>query len=52
MALTGGVFGNALLLSGCARALEADGFTVLRHRNVPPVTGDWPSASSWWPHGP
>ncbi|GAA2264431.1 carbamoyltransferase HypF [Streptomyces amakusaensis] len=37
--LTGGVFGNALLLSGCARDLAADGFTVLRHRLVPPNDG-------------
>ncbi|MFI2211496.1 carbamoyltransferase HypF [Streptomyces sp. NPDC020141] len=39
VALTGGVFGNALLLSGCARDLTADGFTVLRHRRVPPNDG-------------
>ncbi|GAA1253318.1 carbamoyltransferase HypF [Kitasatospora nipponensis] len=38
-ALTGGVFGNALLLAGCARALRADGFTVLRHRQVPANDG-------------
>ncbi|WP_197355766.1 carbamoyltransferase HypF, partial [Streptomyces clavuligerus] len=39
VALTGGVFGNALLLSSCTRALAADGFTVLRHRRVPPNDG-------------
>jgi hydrogenase maturation protein HypF len=39
VALSGGVFGNALLLGGAARALRADGFTVLRHRRVPPNDG-------------
>ena len=34
--LSGGVFLNALLTSGCARALSARGFEVLRHRKVPP----------------
>ena len=35
--LCGGVFVNALLTSGCARALAARGFRVLRHRTVPPT---------------
>ncbi|QMU69631.1 carbamoyltransferase HypF [Streptacidiphilus sp. P02-A3a] len=39
VALTGGVFGNALLSTACAAALAADGFTVLRHRRVPPNDG-------------
>ncbi len=38
-ALSGGVFGNALLDQECAALLAADGFTVLRHRRVPPNDG-------------
>jgi hydrogenase maturation protein HypF len=33
--LSGGVFLNAALTSGCAQALTARGFTVLRHQRVP-----------------
>ncbi|MEV0489913.1 carbamoyltransferase HypF [Streptomyces atratus] len=39
VALTGGVFANALLSSLCARTLSENGFTVLRHREVPPNDG-------------
>lgn len=49
VALTGGVFANTLLSSRCARTLNENGFTVLRHREVPRTTADWRSASSWWP---
>ncbi|MFJ9846419.1 carbamoyltransferase HypF [Kitasatospora sp. NPDC101155] len=39
VALSGGVFANALLSSACASGLGAAGFTVLRHRRVPPNDG-------------
>ncbi|WP_037681606.1 carbamoyltransferase HypF [Streptomyces griseus] len=38
-ALSGGVFANTLLDAECAALLAADGFTVLRHRRVPPNDG-------------
>ncbi|MFE1287128.1 carbamoyltransferase HypF [Streptomyces sp. NPDC058751] len=39
VALSGGVFCNALLTEACGTLLERDGFTVLRHRRVPPNDG-------------
>ncbi|WP_433498893.1 carbamoyltransferase HypF [Sphaerimonospora sp. CA-214678] len=36
VALSGGVFQNALLLDRCVRALKERGFRVLTHRRVPP----------------
>jgi hydrogenase maturation protein HypF len=39
VALSGGVFQNALLLTRCLDRLEGDGFTVLTHRQVPPNDG-------------
>ncbi|MGW6913906.1 carbamoyltransferase HypF [Kitasatospora sp. NPDC054939] len=39
VALTGGVFANTVLSSACARALDRDGFTVLRHHRIPPNDG-------------
>ncbi|MEU8780014.1 carbamoyltransferase HypF [Streptomyces sp. NPDC048637] len=39
VALTGGVFANTLLAEATAGLLREDGFTVLRHRRVPPNDG-------------
>jgi hydrogenase maturation protein HypF len=39
VALSGGVFQNALLLCRCLERLEGAGFTVLTHRQVPPNDG-------------
>lgn len=39
VALSGGVFANALLEEECARLLTGDGFAVLRHGEVPPNDG-------------
>ena len=39
VALSGGVFQNALLLEGCIERLESDGFEVLWHRAVPTNDG-------------
>jgi hydrogenase maturation protein HypF len=39
IALTGGVFGNALLAAETIARLDRDGFTVHRHRSVPPNDG-------------
>ncbi|GAA3379038.1 carbamoyltransferase HypF [Streptomyces sannanensis] len=39
VALSGGVFGNALLDELCTAGLAEDGFTVLRHTLVPPGDG-------------
>ncbi|MFI6564963.1 carbamoyltransferase HypF [Streptomyces sp. NPDC050534] len=39
VALSGGVFANALLEQECTDLLSGDGFTVLRHGEVPPGDG-------------
>ncbi|MDX1622220.1 MAG: carbamoyltransferase HypF [Nitriliruptorales bacterium] len=39
VALSGGVFQNAVLVERGVRALEAEGFEVLTHRRVPPNDG-------------
>ena len=38
-ALSGGVFQNTLLLELVSKALEKNGFNILRHRLVPPNDG-------------
>ncbi|MBK8476711.1 MAG: carbamoyltransferase HypF [Opitutaceae bacterium] len=40
VALTGGCFQNRLLLAGAGERLTAAGFTVLRHRELPPNDGN------------
>ncbi len=39
IALSGGVFQNALLLSSCTRLLRRDGFRVISHHRLPPNDG-------------
>ncbi|MFB9580617.1 carbamoyltransferase HypF [Streptomyces goshikiensis] len=39
VALSGGVFANALLSAACSSALRERGFTVLRHHRIPPNDG-------------
>ncbi len=39
VALSGGAFANVRLLESCARKLRTDGFTVCKHRDVPPNDG-------------
>jgi hydrogenase maturation protein HypF len=39
VAMSGGVFQNATLLAGACTALRQVGFSVLRHRIVPPNDG-------------
>lgn len=39
VALSGGVFANALLEQECTHLLAGDGFTILRHGEVPPNDG-------------
>jgi hydrogenase maturation protein HypF len=39
VALTGGVFGNAILCGEVTERLKSDGFRVVRHRKVPPGDG-------------
>jgi hydrogenase maturation protein HypF len=39
VALSGGVFQNALILGGACTALRGRGFRVLRHTRVPPNDG-------------
>jgi hydrogenase maturation protein HypF len=39
VALSGGVFQNMLLVDRCVNVLEANGFSVLTHRQVPPNDG-------------
>ncbi|MEM9610429.1 MAG: carbamoyltransferase HypF [Actinomycetota bacterium] len=47
VALSGGVFQNALLTERCVAALEVDGFRVLTHSLVPPNDGGLALGQAW-----
>ena len=48
VALSGGVFQNAIVLDGLVVALETLGFRVLTHRRVPPNDGGLALGQAWY----